>query len=64
MSKSECVKVAVRCRPLNSKEKGRGEWPIVKIKDKVALSNKYLYVFMCIICNFMDMHSGMYNIDM
>lgn len=32
---SECVKVAVRCRPLNSKEKDMGAKNVIKIEDKL-----------------------------
>ena len=34
MAESECVKVAVRCRPLNSKEIGLGSPKIVMINEK------------------------------
>ena len=34
MAESECVKVAVRCRPLNTKEIGLGSPKIVEVNEK------------------------------
>jgi hypothetical protein len=34
MAESECVKVAVRCRPMNSKETNMGSTQIVNINEK------------------------------